>query len=605
MAVINAANNGLWSTATTWPGSVFPTSADDVYANNRTIYINQNITVNSLNTTQGSGGTAGGRFYQNSNITVNAGVYAGTTTCLFVTGSNCTLSGSFIKGSDSTTSTYGVYLPFATTYNPNLTTFATISGGSVSNFSGGLWLEYGTLVHNGAVFGGTNLNCMGIYAFNTALSAISLTVNNGPVKGGVNNIGLGGAHGISVNFSPNGTALANSNVTLNATLCGATGFNTNVGAGLACNSTNIPVRVNGNVYGGDAIGGNNPGISPGLNTITVVGNVYSAVNGLGCGIYGVNGAPSVVNIIGNVYASNSPYAGGNASGNGIYFQGTSAVVNITGNIYGATGISNPGFAVTSNGNNTCTIYGDVVAGNPNTAHAVVNQNTGTITIFGNVSGGSGSMSTAIGAVNSSTGTLIISGTSTGGSGPNCHGVQNSSTGTVIVKRVKANSYGYESAGLTPNAIGVGYGLNASVQGGINQVEELEYGPLGLSPVNGAVRLINTSTNAIKFYTVSHGYKTLLTNNALNIFPPVSSVVSGVSFNNNASTGTMALPPVSTVAYGVPVGNTIGNATLTPSLIWQTANNTLTSTSLSGTMGYRLRNASTTETVGQQIAAYNV
>jgi hypothetical protein len=67
---------------------------------------------------------------------------------------------------------------------------------------------------------------------------------------------------------------------------------------------------------------------------------------------------------------------------------------------------------------------------------------------------------------------------------------------------------------------------------------------------------------------------------------------------------MALPAASAVAYGVPVGNSTGTATLTPSLIWQTTNNTLTSTSLSGTIGYRLTNASTTETLGQQIAAYN-
>ena len=604
MAIVNVLNSGNWSSAGTWTGGTLPTSNDDVYANNKTIYINQNITVKSLNTTQGSGGTAGGRFYQNSNITVNASVYAGTTTCLYVTGSNCTLSGAFFKGSDSSTATYGIYLPYAATYNPNLTSYGTLSGGSSSNNGSGCLLEYGTLVHNGPVYGGTNTNCVGIYSISSTLSAISLTVNTGPVQAGVNTIG-NAAHGISINYSPNGTALANSLVTLNCTLCGGYGYSTAYNnMGVTMNSCNIPLRVNGNVYGGDSVGGNNPGVgSGGTGTITISGNVYSAVNGQGCGIYSTGN--HTINIIGNVYASDSPYAGGNASGNGIYFQGSTAVVNITGNVYSAPGIANAAYGISHNGSGFLVITGDVIAGNVVNGFGIGNNSTGTVTVYGNVSGGI-SINTCHGISNISTGTVIVSGTAVGGTGISNHGVFNNSTGTVIVKRAKSNIYGYESSGMmSTNAVGISYGVANNVQGSITQVEELEYGMLGLSPVLGAVRLINASTNAIKFYTTSHGYKTLLTNTASNILPPVSSVVSGVSFNNNTSTGTMALPPASAVAYGVPVGNSTGTATLTPSLIWQTANNTLTSSSLSGTIGYRLTNASTTETLGQQIAAYNV
>jgi len=601
MAVVNVLNNGSWSSAGTWTGGVLPTANDDVYANNKTVYIDQNITVKSINTTQGTGGVAGGRFYQNSNTRVNASIYAGSTTCLYVTGSNCTLSGAFFKGSDSTSVTYGIYLPYAATYNPNLTSYGTLSGGSSSNNGSGCLLEYGTLVHNGPVYGGTNLNCTGIYVFSSTLSATNLTINTGPVQGGVNTVGTA-AHGVSVNYSPNGTALANSSVTLNCTVCGGYGYSTGYNnSGITMNSSNIPLRVNGNVYGGDSLGGNNPGVgSGGTGTITISGNVYSAVNGQGCGIYATGS--HTLNVVGNVYASDSKIAGGNASGNGIYFQGPTAVVNITGNVYSAPGIINAGYAVTSNGAGTCNIYGDVIAGNVPNGHAVVNQTTGTITIYGNVSGGTG-LSGPYGVQNSSTGTLTVSGTCVGGNGLNCHGAFNASTGTLTVKRAKSNAYGYESSGI--NAVGISHGIYGNVQGSINQVEELEFGPLGLSPAYGTVRLINTSTNAIEFYTTSHGYKTLLTNTASNILPPVSSVVSGVSFNNNTSTGTMALPAASAVAYGVSVGNSTGTATLTPPLVWQTGNNTLTAASLSGTLGYRLRNASTTETLGQQIAAYNV
>ena len=84
MAAIGAVQNGLWSSSTTWPGGVFPTSADDVFANTRTVYIDQNINVLSLNTTaSGVGGSAGGLFYNTVSISITAGtILPGTTNCL-------------------------------------------------------------------------------------------------------------------------------------------------------------------------------------------------------------------------------------------------------------------------------------------------------------------------------------------------------------------------------------------------------------------------------------------------------------------------------------------------------------------------------------------
>ena len=40
--------SGNWSDSAIWSGSIIPTASDDVYANNRIVTIDQNITVTSL-----------------------------------------------------------------------------------------------------------------------------------------------------------------------------------------------------------------------------------------------------------------------------------------------------------------------------------------------------------------------------------------------------------------------------------------------------------------------------------------------------------------------------------------------------------------------------
>jgi hypothetical protein len=81
--------NGNWSNAANWNGGTLPDVGDDVFADGKTVTIDQDVTVLSVRTTQRSGGTAGGGFVFStaSTYTLFCDIYAGTTSCLTLVGS--------------------------------------------------------------------------------------------------------------------------------------------------------------------------------------------------------------------------------------------------------------------------------------------------------------------------------------------------------------------------------------------------------------------------------------------------------------------------------------------------------------------------------------
>jgi hypothetical protein len=74
---------------------------------------------------------------------------------------------------------------------------------------------------------------------------------------------------------------------------------------------------------------------------------------------------------------------------------------------------------------------------------------------------------------------------------------------------------------------------------------------------------------------------------------------GVTYQSGSKTGTAYIPAASSVGFGVPVDNTTGTAALTPASVWDAATSSLTT---SGSIGERLKNASTVDTTGDQLAA---
>jgi hypothetical protein len=82
-------------------------------------------------------------------------------------------------------------------------------------------------------------------------------------------------------------------------------------------------------------------------------------------------------------------------------------------------------------------------------------------------------------------------------------------------------------------------------------------------------------------------------------PIPANVRDGISYALNTLTGTLKVPAAGSVALGVPVDNTTGTAVLTPAAVWDYATSSLTT---SGSIGERLKNASTVDTTGDQLAA---
>jgi hypothetical protein len=117
--------NGNWSTAANWNGGTKPIAGDDVYADGKTITIDEDTaSLLSLNTTARSGGTAGGSFNITATRTVTATtINPGSAHALVISagaGQTVTINGSNLYGSSTTNSIYGINLTGACTLNLNI-----------------------------------------------------------------------------------------------------------------------------------------------------------------------------------------------------------------------------------------------------------------------------------------------------------------------------------------------------------------------------------------------------------------------------------------------------------------------------------------------------
>ncbi len=189
------------------------------------------------------------------------------------------------------------------------------------------------------------------------------------------------------------------------------------------------------------------------------------------------------------------------------------------------------------------------------------------TITGIVTGGSNA--TSYGVRVTGTGSIIASQAIGGVAAP---AINNESTGQVTVTRAVGNGFGGGSVGLSA-AFGVS---NVVSQSSITIVEQIEFGTLGQSPVNGRIRLKKLGSNVAVFnYCDTAGAKTLIDATQNAAMPAASDVRNGVSYASGAQTGSCAVPAAGSVALGVPVDNTTGTAVLTPAAVWSHATRTIT------------------------------
>lgn len=613
MAAIGAVQNGLWSSSTTWPGGVFPTAADDVFANTRTVYIDQNINVLSLNTTaSGAGGSTGGLFYNTGSISITAGIIRpGTTNVLTLTGiNNINILSNLIVGSATTTNTWGVIIPGSLT-PPNVSVNAYISGGSFAGTTGGIRQEAGTLSISGTMIGGPgNGTCPGVYIINVGNYPVVFTGRGTVIGGDVNS----SAAGINTVYVGTENAAKNSSITFYGTVSGSNQRPTGNGIttyAIRAGGT-IPVYIYGDVIGGTGgpvagvqVGQSAVGVD-GTNYVMISGNIYSGVANLSAGQYNAVrtfGSNNRLDIIGNLINVESLNPIGC-----LELGSITGTTSITGNIISSSGIRNTSNVIIQQNTTSCTIYGNVSGGR---GRGIDFSGTPSLSVFGDVFGGfssgtgSGAMGIAVGS--NSRGNVNVYGTVTAGTSSFCHGISYGSSviTSVYAKRLKGNAYGI---GTVPTSIAqvyaVGPAQNVQPIHPFNVVcEELEFGPFGAPPILTNVTFLDKTTNTITMpiTSTSTQTKTLVDPNFNNIMPPVSSVRQGVVYSGGNLVGTCSVPTVEEVEFGVPVDNTVGIAALRPSNIWNTSSTELTS--LSTTIGYKLNNAATSETVGQLVAAF--
>lgn len=362
------------------------------------------------------------------------------------------------------------------------------------------------------------------------------------------------------------------------------------GAPALANSSTGIVSITGNVFGSQTTA-NQVGISN-VGTCVVYGNVTGGpqlAGGAGGNAYGINNsaATSVLTVYGNV----SGAAFVTATGHGI-LNTSSGVVTVVGNVYGRVGEG-----VRNNATGITSIIGDIFGGSNTSTSGATNISTGTLNVTGNAIGGTGVQTYAV--YNNAGGSVFIIGNVIGGTGSLAYGaanIANSGTGYMEINGIAiGNAFGLGSAGINTAP-----GIFGS-QTGTTIIRGLSCGPRGQWPTAGNVFIVPQNTSTAILETSAFQDVTLFTSLSTNIVPPASSVRLGTVYNLNQSTGTCRVPSISSVLQGVSVDDSAGIAALQPQTIW---NYSILSATDVDSLGGRLKEVATVQSVGQQLTALN-
>lgn len=303
MATRWAVVNGNWSNTATWDGGTLPAVDDDVFADGKTVAIDQNVTVLSIRTTQRSGGLAGGGFTISGNFNITAtgvGILPGTTPCLTYNGDVVVA----LNANVASSSTGGAHGAIFTGAEAELTLT-----GNANGLSGNIYPIY--LTGNSAkltVFGDLTGGGAGTTANAAFLDGSSPIVTvTGNLTGG-----------------PGGSALRTTGISAQATITGnLLGAVSSNGQAVTMNGASARVFVTGAVEGRANHGMFLSGITA---EATVTGDIYG---GYATGIAGVimNGTGGILTATGNFYAgvsgnaNNAINCSSTQSGTGVVLSG--------------------------------------------------------------------------------------------------------------------------------------------------------------------------------------------------------------------------------------------------------------------------------------------
>jgi hypothetical protein len=284
-------------------------------------------------------------------------------------------------------------------------------------------------------------------------------------------------------------------------------------------------------------------------------------------------------------------AGGNFTINGGY---TIVADTIVSNLVVTTGslVTITANSITSNSGNVFSstnfainyvINGNLTASNSQ-AISINNGQNSSITLNGNFFAGSTASATMLGGSN--TITIIVNGI-----------VQSSTAASGVIYSTINSIVRIQKAFSPDNGLPV---VTQSNRQTTTIVKEIEQGNFGQFPISGYVRFDNAISIVAKVLKENNTQINLVdASNLPNELPAESNVRFGIGYNNGNKVGTAYIPAAASVGFGVPVDNTTGTAALTPASVWDAATSSLTT---SGSIGERLKNASTVDTTGDQLAA---
>ena len=545
--VTSAIKSGNWSDSTVWSSGVVPTTGDYVYSNNNVVTVDQN--------------TANLALLSNYSFT--------PTTAVPIMTSNTTpygvVSASFTNGL-----TLPAYYAFNGEANNNFFQSNLTIGDYIQyDFTSSIAIDQFSIQFGGSTTVSMSLQAWNGSSWNTLQSSLctSLSYYSSPLAG---NSTLYSKYRVSFN-----TAVY---AQIREVYFYEYGKTTSVSAGgrfqiSRSGSTTITATnfdYSNNTYLNSLIYIYSSG------SVSIVGNLNTQINQRRAIEYYGTGS---LNIVGNLIGNTT-----NAV-NTLYFNGYSSSLNITGDVISYYTQNCDVVAIASN-YTTVNITGKLI--NNSTANTaiysnnvlVVNGANSTINVVGNMEN-----NTTLYAIEDNFITLCL----------NLGGTGNTLTHTGA--SVNTSFLGATISGLSlTNKILLTGPFQASKYG----VQSIQLRRYFIIPTSGSyVRHKDNSTGGANYPGAIANNFTYYSPDTIVDAPIPANVRQGVTYALGTYTGTLAVPSPSSVSYGVATDNTTGSAVLTPQAVWDYALINLTG---SGTIGARMKNVSTVESTGAQLAA---
>lgn len=575
MAQRAAVANGNWSLASTWNGGVLPGPGDIVGSNGFAVTIDQNINVDSLANAAVALTSAVPVMTSNttpSGVAASSGVWTNNPAYEAWTAFNsaqfgylANLGPFWLSYEFTTARVISSYAVGATT-NGSMRdwTFEAWNGASwvvlhtVTNYLAASWSSSGYTspnIGNTTAYIRYRFNCTAIntgsYVQMTNVRLFEIYSSASVAGGGFT---LTGSHTVTLTNTSSGL-VAN---TAGPTIC------------LTYNGTGN-ATVNANIYSGSTLTAQTYMLKSGNGIL----NFNGILDGNSERALFINNNCGITNIVGTIRKT-----GGSISTRSILGVGTGNTINITGNVEtNVTGGGNSKQTFFSNGSNVINITGNVTAAVSNQIYdfAFIPGTNDIITVVGSVIGPLGSSLisyiAAIGSVNNPVWYLKVIGSIIAGTG--FPAIQNTNGGAI---NIFTGPFISSANGIQPF-----YVARMHYQRTLGSYYEFRD-----SSTNGALPpAANAPTTRLNSPEVGSD------------LPTVANVRFGTTYGYGSLVGTLRMPTANQVTYGVAVDNTFGAAVLTAASVWDYLVDNITT---ANSIGLRLKNVSTPQTVGSQLAS---